>query len=362
MMQDTVRVAAGQFAVPPFDVDAAIEVACHAIDEAANSGVELLVLPETFVGGYPYWRGHVTVAQETELSARLYESSIAPGDAAVQTLESAARRRGVAVVIGANERDLTPGSCSYFNSQLLFDPDYGYLGSHRKLVPTHTERAYWAAGGVDDVRVDEFSFANVGSLICYEHHMLPARLALLLAGEEIHCAAWPGYWETGEHIAVKHPGPVDRYGEIDVLVRNYAMSSQCFVVSANAYVPDSTLTDELREIMGYNLARGGSAVVDPSGRYLALPKVDEEGLVVADCDPASRHLAKAYLDTAGHYTRWDVFEFGLRGGAPLQPRPRARRHDDAPANASVDRGDDDAASLERQPHDDRSPEGRRSPD
>lgn len=316
-MRGIVKVAAAQYAVPPFDTEAGVEKVCEVIAAASRQGVELVVFPETFLGGYPYWRGHVSVSQETELIARLWEASVTCGGAAIEEIGRAAMQSGVGAVVGANERDDRPGSGTFFNTQLFFTPGEGYVSRHRKLVPTHTERAYWGAGSAEDLQVVTYPGAEVGALICYEHHMLASRMALALAGEEIHCAAWPGYWETGRHIADKLPGPAARHGEIDAVVRNYAMTAQTFVVSANAYLPHRVIPDDLADIMKYNLARGGSAVVDPSGRYLAGPVLDEETLVIADCDPADRAVAKAYIDTVGHYARWDIFDFRVRPSPTL---------------------------------------------
>lgn len=156
--------------------------------------------------------------------------------------------------------------------------------------------------------------------------MLPARMALALLGEEVHCALWPGYWQTVSHIADKNPGPAEQDAEIDAIVRNYAMSSQNFVVSANALLRDSDIPDDLRDVMGYNLARGGSSVVAPSGRYLARPRFDEECLVSATLDFWDRALTKSYLDTIGHYGRWDLFDLRVAGRsltAPAEADPTA---------------------------------------
>lgn len=60
------------------------------------------------------------------------------------------------------------------------------------------------------------------------------------------------------------------------------------------------LSEDFAKIMKYNPARGGSAVVDPNGRYLAGPVLDEEKLIVADCRRSDRVLAKPHLDTVGH--------------------------------------------------------------
>jgi len=341
-MRARVRVAAAQFAVPPFDTDAGVEKVCDVLVAASHKGAELVVFPETFLGGYPYWRGHVSVSQETELAARLWEVSVSADGAQVETIARTVLETGVGAVVGANERDERPGSGTAFNSQLFFTPGEGYVGTHRKLIPTHTERAYWGAGSASDLRVIQYPFAAVGGLICYEHHVLAARLALALAGEQIHCAAWPGYWETGRHIADKVPGPATHHGEIDAVVRDYALSTQSFVVSANAYLPPRMIPPDLAGIMKYNLARGGSAIVDPSGRYLAGPVIDEDTLMLADCDPADRAIAKAYLDTIGHYARWDIFEFRVReqhADPDISPMTLTDRSDDVPTETTLAAGD-----------------------
>lgn len=307
MSAETIRVGAAQLIAPPFQSDLAIEKAVRAIEDAGRDGVQLLVFPECFVGGYPYWRGSVSVKQATELAAHLYDHALTPADPRVAAISSAAQSAGVGVVLGVSDRDEAPGSCTMYNALYYFTPQHGYVGRHRKLVPTHTERAYWAGGGQEDIAVFDYGFGVIGGLVCYEHHMLAARLALAVLGEEIHCATWPGYWKTGDHIAHKIPGPGGTAGEIDAVVRDYALSTQNYVVSANAYLPQAALPDNIRDIIQYNLARGGSAVIDPNGRYLAGPTLDEETIVRADIDLLQRRLAKAYLDTVGHYARWDLF-------------------------------------------------------
>lgn len=308
-----VTVAAAQVSGGIFAPQRAVDRLLDTVDEAADRGASLVVFPECYVGGYPYWRGAVDVKTETELGARLLESAILADGPEVQAMAAKASERGVALVVGVNERDPRPGSASAYNAAFVFDPEHGYAGRHRKLVPTHTERAYWAAGDADDVCTFELSFGVVGTLICYEHHMLAPRMALSLLGEEIHCALWPGYWQTRSHIADKRPGPAASDAEIDATVRDYALSSQSFVVSANAYLADADVPADLRDVLTYNLARGGSAIVDAGGRYLVPPSVDTEGLVVAELDFFQRAVTKSYIDTVGHYARWDLFDLALDG-------------------------------------------------
>lgn len=341
------KVAAAQLAGQFFETSKDIERICILLKEVAGRNIRLVVFPESFVGGYPYWRGHVTVKQEAELAARLHEAAVRVDGPEVQTIADACVKYDIGAVVGVNEQDDATGSGTTFNTVLFFHPDHGYLGRHRKLVPTHTERAYWGMGQREDLRVFDFPFGRVGGLICYEHHMLLSRMALAVMGEEIHCAVWPGYWETGSHIADKIPGPAGRHSEIDAVIRDYAMSTQSFVISANALIDPNTVPAELQGIIGYNLARGGSAIVDPSGRYLAGPVFDQEGLIEAELDLYARALCKSYLDTVGHYARWDIFHFALRDGTArptLSSMPDAsaarREHDNAR------RGEKVAPSLE----------------
>ena len=65
------------FGLPPLE----------AMSAASSRGIELLVLPECFIGGYPYWRGHVSVKQGTELGARLCESAIRASGPEVAAIE-----------------------------------------------------------------------------------------------------------------------------------------------------------------------------------------------------------------------------------------------------------------------------------
>lgn len=346
------KIAAAQYSGGILDLELSVNRLLEGLTAAADVGASLVVFPETFLGGYPYWRGNVSVARETELGARLYENSVTPDDECLSEIASEAKRLGLSVVAGANEADARTGSKTIYNSALLFHPEKGYVGSHRKLIPTHTERAYWAQGGVEDIVTFETPVGEVGVLICYKHHMLASQLAMSLLGEEVHCALWPGYWETLSHIADKRPGKGDTNVEIDAVVRAYAMHTQNFVVSANAILRDGDIPEELRAELGYNLARGGSSVVDPSGRYLAEPQLDEEGIVSATIDHRSRLTTKSYLDTVGHYSRWDVFEFFLGGRSLTGPTQRGgahRRDDELRREESVDGLKDGAGSGRKLP-------------
>jgi amidase/nitrilase len=75
--------------------------------------------------------------------------------------------------------------------------------------------------------------------------------------------------------------------------------------------------------MRYNLAVGGSCVVNPAGLYLKGPVFNEETIVWADIDAEERRLAKAYFDCLGHYARFDLLSLNIREQPYAPTRARA---------------------------------------
>ena len=96
--------AAVQAAPVYMDRDATIDTACWLIKEAAGQGARLIVFPETWVPGYPFWVfGSLVVS--SSLFARLFKNAVEIPSAATDALCQAAARAGAHVVIGINERD-----------------------------------------------------------------------------------------------------------------------------------------------------------------------------------------------------------------------------------------------------------------
>jgi len=325
-MRKTARIGAAQVAPVIFDVEATLEKTLKTVAEAGRLGLDLVVFPETYFTAYPYWRGNVTVRQSTELAVRMMESAVRWNGPEMEALARAARDAGTNVVIGINEKDDRTGSETIYNTLVFISRDGRILGRHRKLMPTHSERVYWGMGDARDLKVFDFDFARVGGLICYEHHMSLLRAALAFLGEEVHVAVWPGWWSMHGHLGAKYGDPTNLRSEIDAAIREYAVENQVFVVSASWYLPPEAVPADLKEVMGYNLAVGGSCVVNPSGVYLAEPVFGQETIVWAEIDKKDRLLAKAYFDCAGHYSRFDVVSlqtqaFGWEPYGPVPVRP-----------------------------------------
>jgi len=335
-MQERVRVGAAQAAPQFFDKPKTLEKTVSIIEEAGRLGLDLLVFPETYFTAYPFWRGAVSVRRSTELIVEMQRHAIRADGEEARAIADAARRAKVHCVIGCNELDDRVGSLTLYNTLLFVGRDGKILGRHRKLMPTHSERAYWGMGDAADIRVFDLDIGTVGGLICYEHHMTLLRAAMAIKGEEIHCAVWPGWWKVEKHLGGKSPAPGAETCDIEPAIREYAIENQVFVVSSSWLLKPEDVPADLRDVMRYNLAVGGSCIVNPSGLYLKGPVFNEEGIVWADIDAEERRLAKAYFDCLGHYARFDLLSLHIReeGYSPTGPRrteveaPEARRDED----------------------------------
>ncbi|MFP3951009.1 MAG: carbon-nitrogen hydrolase family protein [Candidatus Bathyarchaeia archaeon] len=324
-MLDKVKVAAAQVAPVFMDKEASIDKACRTIEEAGRSGARLVVFSETFIPGYPYWRGVQPISRWSDLMVEYQKNAISIPSGDTEVLGDAAKEAGTVAVIGCTEMSDRRGSQTLYNTILFIGDDGEVLGRHRKLMPTHGERIVWGKGDVRDISVFDTEIGTIGGVVCYEHHMTLLKAAMNILGEEIHCAVWPGWW-----VMDGHPGAKRRYREgedppnlcdIEYAIREYAFETQTFVISVSQYIPDSEMPDYCAD---FNIAAGGSFIVNPAGVFLQEPVFDEERIIYAELDADDRRHTKAYLDSLGHYSRWDILRLDIRG-EPDNPLSKARR-------------------------------------
>ena len=55
------------------------------------------------------------------------------------------------------------------------------------------------------------------------------------------------------------------------------------------------------------MCRGGSAIIDPLGRYVCEPLYNKEGMLIAELDMGIRAEGQYDFDVCGHYARNDIF-------------------------------------------------------
>jgi nitrilase len=290
----TVRVAAIQATPVILDAEACIDKAIALLHDAADDGVELAVLPETFVPLYPsnsWAKSAAGFSGWDEFWEALWANSVDVPGPLVDRLAETCRERGLHCVIGVNEREAArPGSL--YNAMLTIGPA-GLLARHRKLMPTQHERLFHGVGAGDDLAVAETPIGRIGGLICWENRMPLARWAVYQGGPQIWVA----------------PTADDSDGWL-ASMRHIAIESGAFVVSVPQFIPASAFPasfpvplPEGKEIFG----RGGAVICEPtSGDIIAGPLYDREGMVVADCDLRHGLHAKRWFDAVGHYARTDA--------------------------------------------------------
>lgn len=326
-----IRVGAAQTFPEWFDLPGTIQKAEHWMEAGRREGLDLLVFPETFLSGYPYWRGSESMRDSIDYLAHMQEGAIEVPSAEVDRLCLAAKRFDINCVIGVNELDRQGGAFTLYNSQLIISRGGSLVASRRKLMPTHSERVYWGRGGREDIFACDLDIGRVGALICYEHHLGLLSAAMGLLGEEVHCAVWPGWWELTSHLGDKRPSSGARSCDIEPITRAYAIQNGTFVVNCCPYAPEAARTGPWARAYLNQVAIGGSNIINPSGVYVVPPTFDAEGLVWSEIDLKERRLAKSFFDACGHYSRYDVLRLQgheelvrriIREPSPAEDAPR----------------------------------------
>jgi nitrilase len=303
-----VKVAAIQAAPVYLELERSLSKALSLISNAASLGAKLVVFPETWLPGYPAWldccRDVALWDHEPtkKVFARLMDNSVVVPGPVTQALGSAAREHDVVLNISVHERVMEgAGRGTLYNTMLTFGQDGALLNSHRKIMPTYTERMIWGQGDGSSLRAVSTGVGRIGGLICWEHWMPLARQVLHESGEDIHIAAWPQVKEMNL-IASRH----------------YAFEGRCFVIACGAVMRASELPAELEPMESLSrqpasfVLSGGSAIIAPDGSLLAGPVFEEEEILTADLDLSRIAQESLALDVTGHYTRPDIFEVNLK--------------------------------------------------
>lgn len=292
------RVAAVQLSPMLLDREGTTNKVVDTIERCGREQVQLAVFPETIIPTYPYFALLTPPVAIGELMGRLCDQAVDVPGPVTEKVGSAAERAGTVVVLGVNERE----GGTLYNTQLIFDADGSLVGKRRKIMPTFHERMIWGWGDGSGLRCFDTAVGRIGALICWEHYMPLARYALMAAGEEIHCSHFPGSM-GGEPMAA----------QLDAAIRHHAMESGAFVVNSTCWLSDEQRTEIAPDESLAELLRGGlcTAVVSPSGAYLAGPLPPGEDIAVAEIDLSEITRQKSLLDTVGHYARPDILRLRL---------------------------------------------------
>ncbi|RDB23399.1 Bifunctional nitrilase/nitrile hydratase NIT4B [Hypsizygus marmoreus] len=268
-----------------------------------RDGSQICVFPEAFIGGYPKQSAFGAVVGERSPAGRdeftrYHAAAIEVPSPAISRIEAVSSETGVFLVVGIIERDAGTLYCT----AVFVDPTKGYVGKHRKLMPTGTERLIWGQGDETTLPVVEATFgtwvrAKISATICWENYMPLLRTFYYSQGTQLYCAptvdARPEWQSTMQHIALE---------------------GRCFVLAACQYAqqkdyPDdhAISSDAMRDPEAVMIA-GGSVIISPLGKILAGPLRDAEGVLTAELDLDDIVRGKFDLDVIGHYARNDIFQ------------------------------------------------------
>lgn len=299
-MADSVRVAVVQAAPVIMEREATVAKTVTLAREAADKGAKIVLFPEAFIPAYPRGLafgarvGSRTAAGRQDW-ARYWENSVTIPGPATDSLGEAARKAGIFLAVGVIERETAGSQGTVYCSLVYFGPDGSLLGTHRKLKPTASERLIWGEGDGSTLTVVDTPYGKMGGLICWENYMPLARAAMYDSGLSIYLAptadARDGWQATLRHIALE--------GRCFVLACNQFVTKDMYPKDLACYAE----LDDAPEVM----CRGGSAIVDPMGEYVAGPVYGKEDILVADLDLGLIAASRFDFDVTGHYARPDVF-------------------------------------------------------
>lgn len=303
--QNVVRVAAVQAAPVLFQKDATIEKALTLIEEAASQGAKIIVFPEAFIPAYP--RGlsfGFVVGSRTQEGRkdwqRYYDHSVVVPSKTTDILAEAAKKHQVFLVMGITEKDAERVSSTLFCTTLYFGPDGAFLGKHRKLKPTGSERLIWGEGNGSTLTVVDTPYGPMGGLICWENYMPLARQSMYSQGVKIYAAP-----------------TADSRDVWQCTVRHIALEGRCYVISCNQYVSKDMYPQDLFGIhdlaaQPHHMCPGGSCIIDPMGQYVSEPVYNRETIIYGDLDMDYVTQSRLDFDPVGHYARPDVFHFEFK--------------------------------------------------
>ncbi len=321
-VKQNVKVAAVQAAPVYLDLKGTVVKTVKLIEQAAAEGCDLVVFPETWLPGYPWYIWLNTTMTNMKFFGRYHENSLVVGSDEFNTIAQAAKDNNIYVSTGASERD----NGSLYIAQFLFGRDGSLISGRRKLKPTHQERTVFGDGDGSSLRVSETDIGRVGQLACWEHLQPLSKYAMYSMHEQIHCAAWPSFSTYEQAYALG-------WELNNAASQLYAAEGQCFVIAACGMVSDDMMEMLCENEEHKSLIRAGgghAAIYGPDGKPLAEKLAeDQEGLLVAELDLNEITIAKVFADPVGHYSRPDVTRLLLN----RQPQPATE--DYAPEEGTV---------------------------
>ncbi|KAK3392568.1 carbon-nitrogen hydrolase [Sordaria brevicollis] len=326
MAPSKIRIATASPATQPTTPETIAQIA-HLAHRAASHNIDILLLPEAYLGGYPRGTNFGCVmgsrsAEGRDEYLRYFQAAVdlgdivgeggagglerwvrrelvgddvygeaggksggeggkvknKRGDGTREELEKIARETGVFLVTGCIEK----AGGSLYCSVVYVCPKMGMIGKRRKVMPTAIERLVWAQGSPATLRAVSTVIRgvriNLAAAICWENYMPMLRQSLYSQNINLYLAP------TADGRDTWLP-----------LMRTVAIEGRCFVVSSNMCVRKDGKKQQPkingRPVLSQQQQQtDDSAIADPSpfdrgGRRSSV--VTEEGFEIALPSPRS---------------------------------------------------------------------------
>jgi N-carbamoylputrescine amidase len=262
-MADSVRV--GLIQLTAEDTPAAnVRKTLPRIEEAAAKGAKIIGLQEMFTTKYfciTQDPKHFDLAEPIETGPSVTE------------LAQAAKRLGVVIVAPLFE---ARGSEVYHNTAAVIDADGTVLGKYRKMHipqdPGFEEKFYFTPGDLG-FRSWKTAHGNIGVLICWDQWYPEAARLTALAGADILFYPTAIGWLPEEKAAFGKA----QHNAWETVQRGHGVANGCYVAATNRVGTE-----------GRTQFWGQSFVSDPYGEIVARASIDQEEVLLADCDLAKQ--------------------------------------------------------------------------
>ena len=258
-MADSVRV--GLIQLTAEDTPAAnVRKTLPRIEEAAAKGAKIIGLQEMFTTKYfcvTQDPKHFDLAEPIETGPSVTE------------LAKAAKRLGVVIVAPLFE---ARGSEVYHNTAAVIDADGAVLGKYRKMHipqdPGFEEKFYFTPGDLG-FRTWKTAHGDIGVLICWDQWYPEAARLTALGGAQILFYPTAIGWLPEEKAALGRA----QHNAWETVQRGHGVANGCYVAATNRVGTE-----------GRTQFWGQSFVSDPYGEIVARASVEQEEVLLADCD------------------------------------------------------------------------------
>jgi len=258
-MADSVRV--GLIQLTAEDTPAAnVRKTLPRIEEAAAKGAKIIGLQEMFTTKYfcvTQDPKHFDLAEPIETGPSVTE------------LAKAAKRLGVVIVAPLFE---ARGSEVYHNTAAVIDADGAVLGKYRKMHipqdPGFEEKFYFTPGDLG-FRTWKTAHGDIGVLICWDQWYPEAARLTALGGAQILFYPTAIGWLPEEKAALGKA----QHNAWETVQRGHGVANGCYVAATNRVGTE-----------GRTQFWGQSFVSDPYGEIVARASVEQEEVLLADCD------------------------------------------------------------------------------